>query len=450
MCAVLILAIGGALCFRYLSSPDIGETDPTVVILPNGQELYQQAANASDYYALTILTVTKTRVNGQTFTDEILQQYIRDGKISQVSEVQTIGDFRIESTLTYSDGTAYLALGDCRYSSQMPESEYQNRYAPLAMFDPTIYQGCQATYDGTATSISFVVAEYAEQWAVDRYDSLLEASGCAILNADNKLIQSSYTVQYRLGDAEIEKVIEVKVTEPETIIAKPSNADYLPLEDLDAPVALERACGFLLQAHSISSRLNETIVCEAFGDHRSQETVLNTDGIGDLFTAQVNISAVSVNSSRGGETTYKNQCITYKDKIYTIIENAGDPVTKTDIEPSTMQLYCQDNLVGTILLPEYITSVGITEENNRLYTFTANETLCQLMCQSVCQILYQSPDLLDSLASSHTTNKMEGYLAIDLTTGLPVSSGIHYDSVYIVDGFPYPLQYTSEQTYSIP
>lgn len=453
-CAVLILTIAGCIGFGLSSSePTLSGGDPTVSILPNGQELYQQAANAaakSDHYVLTISESTHTSINGQTYTETAKQTVSFQDALIHTSEARMIGDYSIPSALTYSDGTAYLTLGNSRFYSSMSELEYRSKYVPVILFDPTIYHTCQAVYNGSTTTVYFSRATDAEAWAADHYDALREASGYAVLDADNQLIHSSYTIHYRLGNAQVRKTFDVSFTPVESAIDKPNAADYQKLDDLDAPIALERACGFLLQAETVSAKIADTVVCEAFGDHRTQETALKISGIGEAFSANMDISVTSVNSSRGGETTHKTQSITYENEVYTVIEDNGTPVIKNDTAPETMRLFCQDSLVGTILLPEYVTAVTVSEEDGiRTYAFSANETLSQLMSQSVCSILYQNPDLLNTMASAHTTNTMEGYLSIDTLTGLPTASGIRYGSIYTVDEFPYTLQYISEQEYTL-
>ena len=457
ICAVLVIAIIGLGYILAASNSDRSDNIsgyPTVSILDNAQELYQVAkaeAHDPDHYVLTITSVTKTRIGNQSFTEETLQTVSSNGALIQTAETQTVGDYSIQSTLTYSDGFAYLNLGDTRFYGAMTEEEYRNRYAPVVMFDHINYDSCQAIYNGTTTTIYFSQATKAEDWAVTNYDTLREASGYAVLNTDNQLISSAYTIHYKLGSALIEETIELDITRTASSVDKPNADDYLLLENLDAPIALERACGLLLQTESASATITDTIICEAFGDHRTQETALQMRGIGDSFTAEINISATSVNSSRGGETIHKTQTITFKDQEYTITEDAGAPATKKDTDAAAMRRYCQNNLLGTILLPEYITSATVSEQDGvRYYSFTANEELSQLMSQSVCQILYQNPDLLNTMASAHTTNTMEGYLTIDVLTGLPLTSGIRYGSFYTIDSFPYPLQYISEQTYIIP
>jgi len=202
-----------------------------------------------------------------------------------------------------------------------------------------------------------------------------------------------------------------------------------------------------LDAGDIQAVCQDSIFCEAFGDKRNQTITLKSIQ-NTAWSAQVDTTVEIINSSKAGTTTNYTQKEIFEDNAYSISVDGGDPTVNKDIDVNTMRNYCQDLLVSTILLPDYITGATITESED-VYTIelTGNDTFAQLIDAEACATLYNNAQVLSSIAQSYTVEKMQCYLTISKSTGLPISSGLDYLGVHTIESFPYRLQFHADHNY---
>lgn len=115
-----------------------------------------------------------------------------------------------------------------------------------------------------------------------------------------------------------------------------------------------------------------------------------------------------------------------------------------------MKNICRDQLIGTILLPQYITGATIkqTKTGYRI-NFSTNEQFAKLIQSDICQKLYQDPDMPEQLSQEYKTKKLTCYLDFDEDMLLPTAAGISYSGTYQKDGISYSMTSDTKQTYDL-
>ena len=234
-------------------------------------------------------------------------------------------------------------------------------------------------------------------------------------------------------------------------ILTPKNTDhYTPISYWEAPKALERACGFLIQTDRISSEYADLVYFQAIGDKRTQKISLHAQNDQNLAVSILTETALTNDTKQEQNVSHVKQEY-FIDDQYFVSNNGEPPVMNADIHADTMNNYFQDIIVSTIMLPEYIASADIEENETSIQiTFTGNDEFALFLTENACQVLYQNPTLITESGNTITAKKLQCYLTIDKKTGLPSSSGIDFLGSYKTQGIPYEIQYSAEQSYAIP
>lgn len=423
---------------------------------PDGALLYNQAIQeltGNNEYSYCLQTKKKIVTPKNTYTESYTQNidcvYSDNGDLQfSSSDTLSVGDYTINSTYHYENGTAYLNLDGSKFSAKFSQNQLQTQYAPAALLNPDNYKTIQAYSISTGTVIFFHSANSAEAWAKDSNMALEQAAGIALLDKKGSLTETVYCITYKLADTVIEKAVIAKPTEKYGTWEQILKEDYTPVNSLNAPLALELACGYLLQSNAISSQTTDSIICDAFGDRYIQNISLRYNTSED-FTASLSTSLLQQNSSRGGEVTESTQALIFSNGTCSVSTNNGTSVTDDSITQETMLQYCQDVLVGSILLPKDIRATKFTETAAQYrYDFTATQELATSISEKACLALYNDSTFLQKLASTYTSSSVNAYITLDKATLVPLASGISYEGTYIIDNFPYVLSYTAEQTYN--
>lgn len=452
MIAVSVIAV----CIStYKSAPEQSPTEPVTATV-DPAVLYRQAAKAvenAEDMTLRIYSSTKTTVGSESFYENSEQTLNCDGIGTEhmqaiMDETLSMGDYSVFNTEAYADNMAYFTVGEGNFCTPMIAEDYLDRYAPAVLLDSDLYSSITAAYDTESTTITFARPFDMEAWIAEENLTLIEAGGTAVLNKENMLTECTYSVTYSHGEATIKKSYSVKIELGEVSVDTPASEDCIQIQCPDAPLMLERACGYLIQARSVTASIVDSIICEAFGDDRSQITQLSMYGEETDFMAKLGVSVVLVNSSRGGETTQKNELMLFRNGAYTITVDNGEPTKNSAMTAQDMQSTCHNFLIGTVLLPGYISDATITDIGSTYrFDFTTTDDFADAMCRNACNTLYADADLLHTLASFSTTNTLGAYLEINKDTGLPTASGLFYSGTYTIGGNPYLLRYQTDQTY---
>lgn len=460
MCALLAVTVIGliisSLVGRGIRSDGPSATSNTTLQFSPAQ-LYQQEADAISQLkelSLKVSVSTEMTVGEETFSERSEQSLLYKGigtgsMTALMDESLTIGDYGVFNSESYADNTLYLTVGGGSFCAPITEEDFCKRYTPAILFDTTQYENITASEEGSITVLSFDTPSSGETWALPQGASFRNASGLATLDQDNKLTMSTYDITYTLGSVEFKKHIQITIfTDPVSIPSR-ADTDYTQIEHPDAPLMLEKACGYLMQSQSVTANIKDMIICDAFGDNRTQEIHLDMYGRDSKFMTKMELSSLLVNSSRGGEETKKNEQMLFRNGEYSITIDNGTPQINTNVTAQDMRVSCQDLLVSTILLPRYIAGTKLLDSGNSYQVyFSATDALAQTMCRSACDILYHDSELLISLSSSGKINNLGAYIEVDKYTGLPIASGIFYNGTYTIDDHSYQLHYQTDQTYN--
>ncbi len=420
--------------------------------------VYKTAAESADKLKdmALIASVRETITAGQeVYVQQIRQNllyndYGTDQMVARQTEARSYGDYQVAVESAFRNGVCYFNVSDANYQAEMSAEDYCKMYVPAVLFHADLYEGITTNSDGKTTVFSFSKATDVEDWAAPENAELLDAYGTAVVNGDNRLVSSNYSVRYQHEGRTFTKTVSVSINPVKPQITFPDTSKYIPLSLPQAPIFMEQAVGYLMQTKRATSVTTEKVICEVFGDTRTQTTLLNMYEDDNAYCAQLDISTTLENPGRVDTVTTQSQRIRYKDGIYATTVN-GVTTENNAVTKEQMHIYCQDYLLSTILMSKYMDSIQI-KQDDKVYkiTFTANEEMAKMMRQYACETLYGDASVLDELADSYKTDKMAGYVTIDVKTLVPVSSGIQYTGIHQINGVSYSLIFETDQTYTIP
>ena len=453
--AILLLTVVVVSILSNSPPSDGNSTYPTVA---DADLLYNNAADIVKTAQNISLEISQTKeiiADSENFKEQSLQS-VRyealgtDRMRGAVEETISIGSHDIKISEIYADSTGYFTVAGSSFRGSISPEAYQKRYAPAVPLSAELYGSITGVDAGDTTIITFTQSTDIEPWIAEAGAQSICADGTAYINKSGQLTKSVYSVQYALEGTNIRYTVTVEIdyADPAPIQIPENAASYTQIAYLDGPRMLEKACGYLLEATSITANYSDRISCEAFGDERTQTITLNMTDTAD-WSAQMDTELTLMNSSKAGVVSTLLQTEYFIDNTYTITVNGGEPTPNTDIDAAAMREYCQDLLVGTIMLPKYITDANITETEHAYHiAFSASEEFAQILRAEACTTLYQSSDILTQQSQSYTTDTISCYLTLDKTTGLPTASGFQYLGTYTLDALPYRLQYQADQHYA--
>lgn len=459
LCTALLLLLSGCSQTESADSTETSTISAQTISAETAQKKYQKAletlSEESDYTLR--ITIDKNTTINETFFSEQRRQTLTYRHMgtpdmqASMEETSTIGSQSTAIEEHYANNMAYFSVNGNCFKGAMTAQEYIARYIPAAPLDISLYEHITAQEKDGVVTIQLSQPSKSESWALPDGASMMVASGSVLLDASGALTQSTYDLTYTYGTASVELAATVLI-EPNAGNSVEFPADtsgYTKLTYLDGPRLLEQACGYLLQSSLLSADSTSSITSHASGIHRVQSSQLHLHTQDSALSAVLDASAAVTDYSLGGETSYYSQQETFLDGAYHIAINNGTPTADSEITSETMRSYCQDLLVNSILLPEYIKDTSLTDLGSvYLLELTASKELVQLMNEHACQTLYDDPSFLTNLSSASQLYDAECYLAIDKYTGLPTASGIRCSSEYTIEDFVYPFNVQTDTAYS--
>ncbi len=454
---LIYTALAFAGCSSFGSS---GQAEPaaSAALQSDPAALYRQAAeqiDSADQLSLYIGTIKDTVYEGQTFTRSTQQdlnlQHIGSTKLrGSMEETLRIGTYCVSIAELYEKENGYIVVDGNTFVSPLSADDYCARYAPAVCFDTALYSDIQSAARGSYTCISFSQASAAENWALPAGGTFKDAFGYAVLDDENGLLESTYTLSYTVGGATVTQTTKVVVRSTDScdIQSPDTSGAQTSIEYLDALRMLEQACGYLLQAENIQSTATSNIDCQAFAINRTETAALDMSGTGNDLVAALDMKIDQLNQSRGGEITEITQAEAFKDGTYSVTSN-GTTTTNDTISASAMKTYCQDILIRDILLPEHIAGAEMTEsEAGYTITFFGSDLLAEAICAKISNTLYSDPELLHTLSSDYHTELLQCVLTVDKHTGLPLSFSSAYKANHTIEAITYGLESNTEQSYA--
>ncbi len=449
--AIVVILIAACLIFgnKQNQADTAAPTLDPVSLYSQAIENIQSSKKISYYVATEQITAAEgqefTRVSHQRLN---IQNPGEEAMQLSLVEVQDFGALSVTLSEYYKNGRGYLSIGENGFTSPVSGDEFIRRYAPADCFDHTLYKDIQYVTIGGNTVIFFRQPSAAEDWSLPSDAVFSDASGYAILNTEGVLKESVYTVSYEIGTAKITKNTKILMTGRFDLTFPENTEDYISIEHFDAPILLEQACGYLLQAETVNSSAQTNIHCQTFSIHRTQKSSLTMCGSGKDLYASVDVQIDQINQSRGGEATHIRQIETFKNGTYSICVDGTPQPGNQAIDASAMRSYCGDMLVGNILLPKHIAGVTAEETDSTLkFTFQASKGLAEAICSDICNTLYNDSEVLHALSSDYETQSIQCYLTLDKYTGLPLSFSSEYSASHTIEEISYQLESKTEQSY---
>ncbi len=415
--------------------------------------LYEDAVSAVGEMTGICLTVTQTKtttVSGDTISEESKQKITytdlaTDDMQGHVDQTLSIGSHVISIQEQYNNNVGYFTVAGVPFRGKLSQEAYLARYAPAVPITLTHYGTISATADGSGTKILFSDAVASESWLTTEKTDFHTSDATAYLDADGQLIRSDYNVAYGLNgiDFHIHTTVEIHRDVEISIPALSDKESYTEIDYLDGPRMLEVACGYLMAADYVTAKYTHDISYQAYGDSLTEKIALNTHNQ-DTWAARLDRKIVLNNTSIDQVVSEATQTERYINGEYSIFVNGVQGAQALTGEE--MKNLCRDQLVGTIMLPDYISGAKINETKNGIrITFTAKEDFAALIRSDICQRLYQE----ENPSQKYKTSTMQCYLELDKTSGLPTAASISYEGIYKKDGIRYLMTSKTKQTYDL-
>ncbi len=414
------------------------------------KELFSSTAD----YQLTITTAENRSVDGNIYSvkqDQKLtyKDFGTENMQAALEEIMTIGKKQTVITEVFAENTAYCTVNESTFCSDMTPEIFAAQFAPAAAIDISLYKTVAAEKNKDGVYIRLEDATGPEVWCIPQNGKMRTGSGTILLDSKGNLKETTYNIEYQQGLEIVNLTVTVELeTLVDPLILVPDKTKYIPISAPYVPRMLERIYGYLLQANNIFATGTESINCQASGIKHDQKTTLIMENADNNLSASVNSNISIIDYNNGANPTEQSHEEKFQDNVYSISNDGGKTFEQKDVTAQQMLSYCQDYLVKNLILPEYISSVTASEdEENYTLQITGTEELAQLICENACQVLYDNPQLLNDLASSYKTQKITCYYTVGKYSGEPISAGLDYSGEHIIEGFAYTLTYNAQITY---
>ena len=458
----MLFAMAG--CVEQEAEP----TETTTPLMEQYTKIYQDACaalNAAGTVSLDVKLTSTMLVEDQQFvtenqqvvtysglgTDAVLIQMEENVKYSE-DEEEKEDDEEVTSLYTeiYGDGAVYVTLdGGASFTGAMSQEESTARYVPVCLFDPALYGDITMETSGDVQSITFAEPTAAEAWAIPAEAELVEASGVAQITADGAVKSMEYTVSFKYGTAQYTCEVETAPRAEATQVALPEDADsYTVLQYPLALYTMISANNVRELAESIAVNHNENYLSYAGGVQASVGNTTYVHGTGKDMLMKMD-EYTHVYSTQGNES-YETEMV-YKDGKLVITVDDGVPTTQTGVTASRMQEVITTQLETCMVPTAYWQDVTATELGGAiLLEFTYNEDFGNNTQNSVCTKLFQSPSVLNQMASAYENKEMTGYLSVEKYTGLAVAAGMNFEGAHTIQGEEYEIALQVDQSFEIP
>lgn len=429
-------------------------TNKTLSIMTDPLQEYTNAVSSLDTtrYGLMVNRTkqTVTQKNIYTETSQLNVSVSGWGTDELCAASEEAIDYGTQTTRYceyFTEGAAYMSVDENLFLCNISADTFSARLIPQFIIDTSLYQSVTGFDSDGEKRVIFEQPTGPEIWAIPAGAEFLGSRAVARISAEGTLLQSAYSATYSLAGAKIH-ITAVSQNVPHTAPVVPENLSSATVIDHpDIPRLLEQSSGYLLQADDISSVYTESIYCQAFGDQRTKESIISLSPTPD-WSAAVDTEVVSTNTGHIGEIARHTHVERFSNGEYSLSIDGAEAKPDSSIDRTAMEKYCQNLLLSSIIMPQYIVSTEYTVQDNLTkIRFIASEEFAKAIATSSCQTLYEKPELLDHLTQSYKTATMECYLDVDTSTGLPTGAGILYAGIYTIDGIPYQLKFQAGQSF---
>lgn len=431
--------------------PEI-QTDVPVAVYENAEKRLKQQQDISYTVAGVKQTIVGKTVLEETFSQTVTYEDLNTDHLQgYVEEKIVIGTHEIQSHEYFSDDVAYFTTQNVSFQAPMTAAEYVSRYIPATTIEKALYTTVSGQKVGDVSIFSFESPTAVEKWLFADECTLVSASATATVDANGNLTGNTYNVEYTKDSVSHKLQLTVTIAASEIQpVQLPDSSKVKSISNINAPKMLEKSCGYLTTLNNITSVYDDTIICEVFGD-KHMSTVKISTGNASKWTANIESTSAHDDISKPGDTKVTQTFERFKDGVYSYSSDGQNYTTETSIDLAAMQERCRGYLIGSIIMPEQIVSVTVTEtENTYQLQLHPNEDFASMIAENACYALYKDATILTGQAQSHTTNTLSCYMHIDKETGFPVAYGYSYTGNYILGDLPNLLSFDVKQTFATP
>ena len=455
LCIAMLLCLLGC----NTQSPEV--TDPTEESQPpaDPRTVYTNARQFINYAPNLRLVISGTEirtVGSETYTKSTnaVASYagLRTDALSAVVEENlTFGTYENTYKTYYFDGIAYAQTMDYAFSNTMTAEEFMAIQIPAVLLDASLYGAVTTETSLAGTTLRFSDPSALEGWVSKPADmELISAEGTALIGKTGKLLSSTYSAQYTVGQVEYTLTVSVTISTPVSLDLSesypPELAAATPISQFTAPRLLLQAVGDICATQNLSAEYAEILDCEAADSIRKQQVQVTTQGFGDSFAAMVDYTATLTNYA--GLTDVNTQQETFENGAYTYSLNGSKPTVLQSVTVEQMRTYCEDTVLSALLSIDYLSGTELTDNGD---TYTLRLAGTEAMAEDLCDSIYTMLNMdLDSTADSYKTDRIGGYLTVDKATGLPVGAGICLTRTHVIGGASYVMTYELDETIKLP
>jgi len=449
---VLVLSMFGCNGDPAPAAPTEAPTDPAIAA-----GYVQSAAPLRQAPNLKMsLTVKKTVTTGGSVSSSVSTQDLvltgigTDDFVALMYEELNMGEYWDTFTEYYKGGTLYVNIYDSGYfSGDMTGEDFLARFAPAVLLDESLYRSIvpQETESGTTLTFSDPVGP--ETWALPQGAKFVSGGGTTKIDADGTLTQTVYTLSYVHGGA----TVAMEITSDAYIYkgnvpAAPKDLDnYQKVDSLEALRYYETAVLHIFSCDTLSSSINQTIVCQAAGYTQLDQTELHYIGLDAGHQSLVKQGGSAIYST--GETSTYSLTEKFQNGLYSYCQNSSSFIPNYTVSATDMVAYLQD-MCDDMPALSYISSAK-TEDVNGLICieFGLTQEWNKLTMEWLCELLFEDENYLDNYATKYEAITSSYYIVIDPATGFPVSAGYSYNGAHTIEGAKYILSQESNQSYRL-
>ena len=459
---VLLLALCLSLCLIGCNSNMPMDTQPSQTTLPpqttaattapatepdGPREIYQQWIDGLPQdITMDIETTYEIDVAGFPFCYAASQHITYLGRDTEdfralVDESLSVGDVAATYSEYFEKGTAYALMGQDKLYEKMDAEDFVARYIPVAMLDASNYD--TVTLQGD--EVHFADATALEGWLLDEEVQILEAGGTVTMAGN---MSATYHATYKVGGSTITVTVTQEFLSSAESVETPKNLkSYHSTESIDGLKLLDYAIGNLDQAQQFSSSTLVSTQSYAAG------MIINTQyHINSYVTASgTDYQLETTVYAQDSETTFEQEMKeTFINGKYAVTVDDSKESYNYSVTEDSMAEYAAEILYANFLDTGYLTDAEVTNLGSLiLIEFTCSEDLGKDIVKDFSETYLGDPDLLNSLASQYTTDKMDYYVALDRYTLLPTACGYLYEGTHTIEGDDYPLIEQLDQSFDL-
>lgn len=451
-CIALLLILAITLCGCGTQEPEIPLADTALPLL---QAAYAKIDAAGEYHIIASIQkqiVIESEVLTENRTQKIsCKDFGKPSVTLSAKETLTIGKLEYSQSKYYSGGVGYLMLEEDNFTSACKFEEFSAGLIPIKAIDIDRYSDISATVEDGNYVIAFRSPTEAEEWAMTEGSKLQSACGYATITPEGELLELRYELTAQAQQAQIQLTATITPQDATPVaINLPEASACMRIKSLRSAEELERVCAVLQQAGNISSVTDSVMESEAFGIHRSQNTNLLIRTTYEEFSADVITNVSQVDTSKGSDAAKMSQTEHFQSEIYTVSVDGQAPTQVPGVTTDAMKSYCQDILLGNILIPQYINGASVSKgKESTTYTFNATKELATIIFSNVSQTLYEDSMFLENVSTSVETKEIKCYITVQHGTGLLLSVGMNYEAEHVIDEATYKITYNYEQSYTV-